>query len=281
MENGARIVLITGANRGIGKATAKLVAATGARVIMACRNVSRSLAAADEVRRAAGRRAARVDLLELDLASIDSITAFAESVKTGYERIDTLINNAGLFSKAPSRTKDGFELTMGTNFLGPFLLTNLLLPLLRKSPDPRIVNLSSSAFRFGNISRIPVNPIKPYHGFLSYASSKLAMLLFTLELALKAKGIAVNAIHPGIIDTGIQKLHKWYDVLVDAVFAPFRVTEEEGAVHCARLAVSDEMKGITGRYFHLGTMRGIPRRLLAAVRRESVWERSASLVGLA
>jgi NAD(P)-dependent dehydrogenase (short-subunit alcohol dehydrogenase family) len=202
-----RIAVITGANSGIGLETAKVLAARGAMVVLAGRDPGRTAAAADQVRDAAA--GAQAETAELDLASLDSVRAAAADISSRFPRLDLLINNAGLMFPPYGLTKDGFELQFGTNHLGHFALTGLLLPSMLEVPGSRVVTVSSNGHRAGRINFSDLNSAHRYNKYTAYGQSKLANLLFTYELqrrltAAGAPTIAVAA-HPGTARTQLTR----------------------------------------------------------------------------
>src|SRR3989441_6663023 len=198
-----RVFLVTGANSGIGKATALGLARMGGTVVMACRDATRGEAARQEIIRESGNP--RVFLEIVDLASEASTRSLAETIHRKYPRLDVLINNAGVYTSHRQMTADGLELQFEVNYLSGFLLTQLLLDLLKKSAPSRIVNVSSSAHMGGTIRFEELQGERRYGGFRAYSQSKLAQVLFTRELArrLEGTGVTVNACHPGVIRTNL------------------------------------------------------------------------------
>ena len=202
-----RVAIVTGANSGIGFETAKESAKKGATVVMACRNQAKGEAAADAI--GGEQPAGSVEVMALDLSSLASVRAFAAEFSAKFERLDLLINNAGVMA-LPKRfeTADGFEMQFGTNHLGHFALTGLLFNLLVQTPDSRIVNVSSSAHRAGRMAWDDLQSKKSYSPFGTYSQSKLANLLFTNELQrrLDHTGVKVmaTAAHPGWTATNLQ-----------------------------------------------------------------------------
>jgi NAD(P)-dependent dehydrogenase (short-subunit alcohol dehydrogenase family) len=202
-----RIAVVTGANSGIGLVTAYELARHGALVVMACRNLDKGRAAQAEV--ASGASGPKPELEELDLASLASVRSFAERFDENHDHLDLLINNAGVMAPPRRHTADGFELQLGTNHLGHFALTNLLLPLMEGQEDARVVTLSSTAHKsvrriaFGNL-----NGDRHYFRWNAYGQSKLANLLFAFELdrRLRAEGSTVKSLaaHPGYAATNLQ-----------------------------------------------------------------------------
>ena len=204
------VVLITGGNTGIGKATAVALAGKGARVVISSRDEARGKLALDEIRHASGRE--DVELIGLDLASLASVRKCAEEFAERFDRLDVLVNNAGIaLTRGPRQlTHDGIEMQFGVNHVGHFLLTRLLLPLIRKSAPARIVNLSSGGYRMApdGLNFDDLQMEQSYEGFPCYGHSKLANIYFTTELARRLEGgnITVNAVHPGYVDTELGHL---------------------------------------------------------------------------
>ena len=201
-----KTVIITGGNSGIGLETAVDLAKRNARVILACRSVEKGENAAVDVRKRSGND--NVVFVQLDLASLDSIREFAEKILEEEPQIDILINNAGVMMIPERRlTKDGLEMQFGTNHLGHFLLTNLLLDRIKEAPSARIVNVSSMGYRLGSINFQNLNSERSYSRISAYNSSKLANILFARSLAKRLQGtnVTANALHPGGIRTGLQQ----------------------------------------------------------------------------
>jgi len=203
-----RTVVVTGANAGIGFETAKVLAGRGAAVVLACRDIRKATDAAGRITDAVP--GATVDVVPLDLASLASVRQAAGQIRSRYPRLDLLINNAGLMMPPYGRTEDGFELQIGTNHLGHFALTGLLLDRLLATPGSRIVTVSSFAHRQGRIDLDDLHfQQRAYRPAAAYGQSKLANLLFTYELqrrlaAAGAQTIAV-ALHPGAVPTDLQR----------------------------------------------------------------------------
>ena len=199
-----RTVLVTGANSGLGYQTSLELARRGARVLMACRNPARAQAALAQVR--AEVPSAQVELVSLDLSSLDSVERAAEDVAGRLGALDLLVNNAGIMAVPEARTSDGFELQLGTNHLGHFALTGRLLPMLLAADAPRVVTVSSTAHLIGKINFADLQAAKGYGRWKAYGQSKLANLLFTSELQTRAGGrILSAAAHPGYAATHLQE----------------------------------------------------------------------------
>jgi len=263
------VVLITGGNTGIGKATAIALAGKGARVVITSRDPARGKLALEDIRRASGRD--DVELIGLDLASLASVRRCAEEFGEGFDRLDVLVNNAGVaLTRGPRQvTHDGIEMQFGVNHVGHFLLTNLLLPLIRKSAPARIVNLSSDGYLMApdGLNFDDLQMQRSYNGFPCYGHSKLANVYFTTELARRLEGeeISVNAVHPGYVDTELGHLRPEDKArFVPEEKKPAKkgggggpdlsslgppLSPEEGAATSIRVASSPEVEGITGHYF--------------------------------
>ena len=241
-----KVCLVTGANSGIGKSTAHALGKLGATVVMVCRDRKRAEAVRDEIAAATGNQ--HVELMICDLSSKADIRRFAAEFIDAHERLDVLINNAGVVLRQRSLTADGIESTFAVNHLGYFLLTNLLLDLLKKSAPARVVNVSSAAHAYGKIDFDNLQGEKKYGGFSAYANSKLANVLFTYELArrLDGTGVTANCLHPGGVATGLfRNLPKPIEALIKLV----TISPEKGADTSVYLASSPEVEGVTGRYF--------------------------------
>jgi retinol dehydrogenase 12 len=278
---GTRTVLVTGANRGIGLGAARALAGRGHRVLMACRDRAGAEAARNSIAEDAAVKAAGgiLEIEALDLGSLRSVRALAASLIARGRRLDALVNNAGVFRSERGLTEDGFERCLGVNFLGPFLLTRLLLPLLEGGG--RIVNTTSIAGLIGRLDPRKLEAEAPIGPFRAYARSKLAVILMSLELSRRLKGRAtVNAVHPGVVNTSILTMRRWYDPLTDALFRPFTLGVDEGARPSVELAVSPEAEGLTGLYFSGMKARALPGRIRDPARGVALWEKASILVGL-
>ncbi|RDD40722.1 Retinol dehydrogenase 14 [Trichoplax sp. H2] len=253
-----KTVIITGANTGIGKEAAIDLARRGARVICACRSKSRGEAAVEDIKNISGNN--NVVLKMLDLGSLNSIRQFAKDINAKEERLDVLINNAGLAGPAyRDTTEDGFERMMGVNHLGHFLLTDLLLDLLKKSQPSRIVVVSSNAHRM--VSSLNLDDLmseKSYSGTSVYGYSKLANILFSLEMSKRLKGtsVTINALHPGAVMTELGRHLDDYLQLPPFLNKAMRWTmsiffrdSRQGAQTVICLAVDRNLESVSGKYF--------------------------------
>ena len=236
------LVLVTGATDGIGRETARELVRRGARVVVHGRNAEKAKAVSAEL-----DALAKVKMpapIVADFSSLDDVRAMAKVLLSRGDGIDVLVNNAGVYMNEARLSRDGFEMTFAVNHLAPFLLTHLLLPRLRESSAPRIVNVSSMAHSSVSIDRAALDTIATTKGFepyASYAASKLANVLFTVELARRlGPPFAVNALHPGVVSTKL--LTEGFNMRGGESLA-------EGAATSVRLALAPEVKGVTGRYF--------------------------------
>ena len=231
-----RTAIVTGANSGIGFETARMLALRGAEVVLACRNLDKAEAA--KARILGEQPQARVEVAELDLSDLDSVARFAERFVKEHQRLDLLINNAGVMVPPLGRTKQGFELQFGTNHLGHFALTARLLPLIERTPQARIVVVSSTAQAFGRIAFDDLNwEHRSYRAWRAYGQSKLANMLFALELQRRlGSRVRVTAAHPGWTATDLQRRAK-----VTQFFNPvFAMKPPEGALPTLRAATDPE-----------------------------------------
>jgi len=201
-----RTAVVTGANSGLGLATAEALAAAGAEVVMACRNTAKADAGAAAIRERHGAAAVAVE--PLDLADLASVRAFAERFAAAHDGLDLLINNAGVMASPRRRTADGFELQLGTNHLGHYALTGLLLEKMAGREDARVVTVSSTAHKLGRINFDNLQGERRYFRWFAYCQSKLANVLFMLELERRLRvagpGVKSLAAHPGYADTNLQ-----------------------------------------------------------------------------
>ncbi len=217
-----KTILITGANTGIGLATAETLIKDGHHVILACRNPEKAKVAQQHLQ---SFGTGQVDTVQLDLNSLEQINQTANEIIDKYEKIDVLVNNAGMMTPNLEATVDGYEKQFGVNYLGPFLWTMKLLPLVKKAEQGRIIHLSSMMHVLGSIkpASFKADQIGKYNGVLSYGNSKLANLLFSNALAQQLKGTQVtsNALHPGGVDSEIyRELPKWQYAVIKLGLIP-------------------------------------------------------------
>ncbi|MBN9388824.1 MAG: SDR family oxidoreductase [Chloroflexi bacterium] len=281
-----RVCLVTGANSGVGKATALGLARLGATVVMVCRDRARGEAAQADIKAQTANPS--VDLLLADLASLVAVRQLASDFKSKYDRLDVLVNNAGLTSGRRRESVDGLELTLAVNHLAPFLLTNLLLERLETTGTPerkaRVVTVSSAAQVATPINFGDLQLRKSYNEMWAYGQSKLANVLFTYELARRLEragfNVTANTLHPGLVRTNFAKNSFGVFSIPFKLTRPFHISPEKGAVTPLYLAASPEVEGVSGKYF----VRQKPRKSAPFSYNEPaavlLWEESARLTGL-
>lgn len=281
-----KTVVITGANTGIGKATAQELAKRGGRIILGCRNMEKCEAAAREIR---GKTLnPHVYARQLDLASLESIRHFAQLINQEEQRVDVLINNAGVMRCPAGKTEDGFDMQFGVNHLGHFLLTNLLLRKLQDSAPSRVINVTSLAHVVGQMDFEDLNwDRKTFDTKQAYCQSKLANVLFTRELAarLQGTGVTVNCVHPGVASTELGRhtgLHQstFSSTILSPLFSLLVKGPELGAQPSVYLAVAPELEGVTGRYYDVLTEKEPAPQALDPHASRCLWEASSRLLGL-
>lgn len=251
----SKIILITGSTGGIGKETAKALAKQGHTVIVNGRNKNKTEAICNEIKSETGN--SKIDFITADLLLLSEVNRMAKEFKKKYKRLDVLINNAGaMFGEDRQTTKEGLEKTFALNLFSPFLLTQLLLESLAKSPHARIINVSSSAHKMSGIPDLSDIQLEKNYSFGSaYGLSKLYLIWITQYLARELKennlSITANSLHPGTIKTGFgQNADKgfWMNLLFKASML-FATTPEHGAESTIYLATSKNLENVTGKYF--------------------------------
>lgn len=275
-----KTVLITGGSSGIGKATVTGLAQKGWQVVFTARNQQKAEAVKREIIEVSGNE--NIDFLIVDLTSVKQVRDCAETFKKRFEKLDVLINNAGVCLPDQRITIDGLEESFQINHLSHFILTNLLLDILKKSDDPRIINLSSAAHKAGRVDTDYIQGSKPYNSFRTYSDTKLYNILFTLELAekLKETGITVNALHPGVVGTNFGNEFGGIFKILYTLGKTFMITPEKGAVTSLYLADSDEVKNITGKYFVRCKPVALKNPHITPENRRKLWEKSLELASL-
>lgn len=267
--------IVTGASSGIGKATARGLLRLGATVVLACRGIQKGEDARAEIAR--GIPDPKAEVMRLDLASLESVRAFARDFTSRYPRLDVLLNNAGVFTRGRSLTVDGLETQFQVNYLSQFLLTHLLLDTLKASAPSRIVNIASQAHQSARMDFEDLQGERRYSGFEAYNRSKLALVLFTHELArrLEGTGVTVNCVHPGVIRTSLGKgeYPRGFDVI-----RLFLKRPEKGAETSLYVATSPALEGVTGKYFAKSAeVRFSPASYDTALARR-LWDATAAIV---
>ncbi len=261
-------ILVTGATDGLGRRVARELAAKGATVLLHGRSPERLEATLEELRSQTGSEKANSYLA--DFSSLAAVRDLADRILSKHDRLDVLVNNAGIIVRERRESEDGYELTFAVNYLSHFLLTRLLLPLLKDSAPARIVNVASAGQSPVDFSNLMLE--RGYDAMKAYSQSKLAQVMFTFELAehLRDTGVTVNALHPAsLMDTK----------MVQSTFGYTMSTVEEGTEAVVRLAISPEIGGVTGRYFD-GTREARANRQAYDPRvRNRLWALSEELCG--
>ncbi|XP_023127113.1 retinol dehydrogenase 12-like [Amphiprion ocellaris] len=244
-----KTVLITGANTGIGKETAKDLAKRGAKIIIACRDMEKAQEALKEIIETSGND--NVKCMKLDLSDTKSIREFAEAFNRDEPKLNILINNAGVMICPYGKTADGFETQIGVNHLGHFLLTHLLFDLIKRSAPARIVIVSSVAHVYGSINLEDINSEKRYDKVKAYSQSKLANILFSRSLAkrLEGTGVTTYSLHPGAVKTDLQRHAKGAWSFLLTLTRPFFKNAVEGAQTSLYCAVEPSLENETGQYY--------------------------------
>ncbi|HLZ61831.1 MAG TPA: SDR family oxidoreductase [Ktedonosporobacter sp.] len=245
-----KVCLVTGSSGGIGKVTARELAKMGVTVVMVCRNRAKGEAAQAEIKEASGNE--RVDLIVADLSELAEVRRAAGEFKQRYTQLHVLINNAGAINAERKVTPDGLEATFATNYLAPFLLTELLLDVLKASAPARIVNVSSEGHMRGTIDFTDLQGAQRYNFLKAYTQSKLAQVFFTYELAdqLKDTGVTVNALHPGLVSSNFNSGTKGITHFIGEVIYFFTgISVEKGAQTTLYVATSPDVEGVSGKYF--------------------------------
>lgn len=276
MEKG--IAIITGADGGMGRIITTALAKAGFSIIMACQNRQSAAILCSHIRQESGNE--QIEVRALNLASLSSVRTFAEQLQKEGRPVSRLINNAGVLTTPLRRTADGLETIVSVNYAGPYLLTRLLLPLM--PPGARIVNTVSCTYAIGKIEKEFFE--KGKNGRFSriqvYGNTKLALLLFTQELARRAKeqGILVNAADPGIVSTKMITMNAWFDPLTDLLFRPFIKTAAQGAATAIHLALSDKVEGESGHCYANCKKKNIPQRILHHPAQARLWINTEALL---
>jgi NAD(P)-dependent dehydrogenase (short-subunit alcohol dehydrogenase family) len=272
-----KVVVVTGANTGIGKETARGLAERGATVVLACRDLAKAEDARADIAKTTGRT--DVAVMALDLGDLAQIKSFARDFRERFGRLDVLVNNAGLTVRKRGTTRDGLESTFGVNHVGPALLTLELVDLLKKSAPSRVVMVSSGLHYRGKMAWDDLQyERRSFDGLAAYNQSKLANVLFTKALArrLAGTGVTVNALHPGVVAT---ELTRAYPRLVTAVFHLFTLTPAQGAECSVHVAAAPELEKVTGEYFEKSRAKPASREARDEAAQEKLWALTEALIG--
>ena len=276
-----KVIIVTGSNSGIGKETAKALTGMGATVVLAVRNREKGEMARAEIVAESGNRS--VSVMVCDLASRDSIRRFSDEFKSSYDMLDALINNAGAVFAKRQLSVDGIESSMAVNYIGPFLLTRELLPLLKASAPSRIVNVSSGLSKTGKVDFEDLQREKGYKGMQAYAGSKLMLTTHTLELArrLEGTGVTANVVEPGFVATNLgRNSGSLLNSVMFTLVRPMQITPEKAAENSVYAATSPELEGVTGRVFAKRREKEAPPFTRDEGARRRLWDATERLLGL-
>ncbi|MCI5451132.1 SDR family NAD(P)-dependent oxidoreductase [bacterium] len=274
-----KTAIITGADGGMGYEETKAVAQQGYHTIMACYCPSQAEPRRQQLIQETGNQ--DIEIIGIDLANLQTVKGFADEVKRRFNHIDLLMNNAGTMETGRHYTVDGLERTVSVNYVGPYLLTRLLLPLMGQGS--RIVNMASCVYALGRLDfpefftqgrkgsfwRIPV-----------YSNTKLAITLFTLDLArrVKSQGITVNAADPGVVNTGIIRMQMFFDPLTDLIFRPCIRTPRQGADTAIRLLLDDDKDGQTGTFCRSNRIVNLGEKYTSHKQMATLWDETEKIV---
>jgi len=287
-----RVVVITGANTGIGKDTANELYKRGATVVVLCRSEERAAEAVDWIKEDSKDSDGSIRFEKCNLGSVESVKKCAEKLNESLDKIDILVNNAGVYWGKDERatTEDGFELTFAVNHLGHFLLTELVLPLLKKSAEtgytPRIINVSSAAYEAGKMNWDDLNAEKrSFSGFRTYSNSKLANVLHAKELAKRAgdTGIVAFSVHPGFVKTDIGRNNEGSCIrgfVKIAGFIGLQLTSSQGAQTTLYCCLDDSITDRSGSYFANCKEKRLKQSLTSDEDAKRLWEESEKLLDM-
>jgi NAD(P)-dependent dehydrogenase (short-subunit alcohol dehydrogenase family) len=275
-----KTVLITGANSGIGKTTATTLSIMGYKVVFVARNIEKAEATKKEIIQVSGNNS--VDFILADLMSLSQIEECASTFKHRHENLDILINNAGVCLPERRITEDGFEAMFQINHLSHFLLTNLMLEVLEKNEESRIINVSSAGHKVGKFDLDNLQSEHHFGSLSTYCNTKLLNILFTFELAerLKGTGVTVNTLHPGVVNTNFAGEMKGVFNVLNQMTKPFLINPEKGAATSIYLATSEDVKTVTGKYFEKCKAVEPKNKFINKVNQQLLWDKSMELSGL-
>lgn len=274
-----RLAIITGADSGMGFEETRAVAQKGYHTIMACFCPKKAEAKCQELIRETGN--SHIEVMGIDLATLSSVRAFADRVKERFGRLDLLMNNAGTMETGYHYTVDGLERTISVNYVGPYLLTRLLLPLMDEGS--RIVNTASCVYPLGSL-HFPQFFERGMRGcwwrIFPYFNSKLAVTLFTIDLSrrVRERGITVNAVDPGIVSTNIIRMQMWFDFLTDLIFRPIIRTPRQGADTAIHLLLDEDKAGQTGDLYRSNRIVKLGTKYTQHPKMQELWERTEEAV---
>lgn len=274
-----KIAIITGADGDMGMEETRAMAQAGYHTIMACYCPKKAQEKCEKLKKETGND--NIEVMGIDLANLQTVRNFADTIKERFGRVDRLMNNAGTLETGQHFTVDGLERTISVNYVGPFLLTRLLLPLMPEGA--RIVNMASCVHPLGRLN-FPHFFEKGCKGCFMriwpYSNSKLAITLFTIELAKRIKklGITVNAVDPGIVDTGIIRMQMFFDPITDLIFRPVIRTPLQGADTAINLLLSEEVEGQTGTFNRTRRIVSLGKKYTEHPQMLELWQRTEQIV---
>ena len=279
-KTAVRVAIITGAGTGMGFEEAKAVAAKGYYTVMACHHPAEAEARRQEIIRETGN--GNVEIIGIELADLSDVRRFADEIKARFDRVDLLMNNAGTIQTGFHLTPDNIEHTVSVNYVGPYLLTRLLLPLMGEGS--RIVNMASLTYWMGRLDFpefFTRGRKKGFHRIHIYCNTKLAITLFTFQLAklLKGRGITVNAADPWMVSTNIIRMHiPVVDFLADIFFRPVIYTPRKGADTAIRLLLDEDKAGQTGTYNRSNRILDVGEKYFHHRQMQELWDRTEDIV---
>lgn len=279
-KTAVRVAIITGAGTGMGFEEAKAVAAKGYYTVMACHHPAEAEEKRQEIIRETGN--ANVEIIGIELADLSDVRRFADEIKARFDRVDLLMNNAGTIQTGFHLTPDNIEHTVSVNYVGPYLLTRLLLPLMGEGS--RIVNMASLTYWMGRLDFpefFTRGRKRGFHRIHIYCNTKLAITLFTFQLAklLKGRGITVNAADPWMVSTNIIRMHiPVVDFLADIFFRPVIYTPRKGADTAIRLLLDEDKAGQTGTYNRSNRILDVGEKYFHHRQMQELWDRTEEIV---
>jgi NAD(P)-dependent dehydrogenase (short-subunit alcohol dehydrogenase family) len=280
-EMNTKVCVVTGGNSGIGKETALALAEMGVNVVLVVRDLERGVKAGAEIVAVSGNKS--VDVMQCDLSLMGSIKSFAREFRSKYNRLDVLVNNAGAVFYKREVTSEGFERTFAVDYLGPFLLTQELLGLLKASAPSRIVNVSSGLAKNGKVDLDDLQSEKSYAGMKVYSNAKLMVMMFTYELAMRlaGTGVTVNTLMPGFVATNLGKNSgSLRQSIMFKMVRPMQISAVKGAETSVYLASSEDVKNVTGKCFAKKMEVTTCPASYDAELQKRLWEKTERLLGL-
>ncbi len=274
-----KVCLVTGSSSGMGLVTARELASMGATVVMLCRNRAKGEAVQAEIKAASSN--AQVDLIIADLSELSQVRRATNEFKQHYTQLHVLINNAGGMNAERKETSDGLEVTFVTNYLAPFLLTQLLLDVLKTSAPARVINVSAPAHKIGKIDFADLQSEHHYNALTAYAQAKLAQIYFTYELAerLKGTGVTVNSLDPGHVVSNFNNSTKGLmHIIAEVIYFFDGRSPEQGAQTILYLATSPEIESVSGKYFLDCKQIPSSKRSYDVAVRQRLWSISEALI---